>query len=243
MVDNIDDKNKSPQVDNPTSPLVHKSTSGQADKSASPQLDIKKRKYYEVFGDYVSRVNFQQTLIIILVCIIVFLIVLLAQTIKKPPIVIRVDSLGQAEAFENVKSYQNITEPELINFTNLFVNYYTSYNFYSIKDDFKHAGQMMTENMFNKANSIIRTNNTIENVQTKQLKTETKLTHINVLKDTPDFVAVKVKGTRFITSYNNPEYKAEESFDMELSIKKVKRSLDTPYGLLVDNFSEELYKQ
>ncbi len=215
----------------------------QADKSASTQIDKPKRKYYEVFGDYVNRVNFQQTLIVVLVCIIVFLIILLSQAMKKTPIVIRVDSLGQAEAFENVKSYQNITKPELVNFTNNFVMYYTSYNFYSIKDDFRHAGKMMTENMFNKANSIVISNNIIENVQNKQLKTETKITHINVLKDTPDFVAVKVKGTRFISSYNNTEYKAEESFDIELSIKKVKRTMDAPYGLLVDNFSEELYKK
>lgn len=202
-----------------------------------------KRKYYEVFGDYVARVNFQQTLIIILVCIIIFLIVLLAQAMKKTPIVIRVDNLGQTEAFENVKSYQNITKPELVNFTNNFIMYYTSHNFYSIKDDFKHAGKMMTESMFNRTNSLVISNNVIDNVIAKQLRTETEITHINVLKDTPDFIAVKVKGTRFITSYKTLDYKAEESFDIELSIKKVKRTMDAPYGLLVDNFNEELYKK
>ena len=215
----------------------------QVDMSASTQIDKPKRKYYEVFGDYVNRVNFQQTLIIVLVCIIVFLIILLSQAMKKTPIVIRVDSLGQAEAFENVKSYQNITKPELVNFTNNFVMYYTSYNFYSIKDDFKHAGKMMTESMFNRTNSLVISNNVIDNVIAKQLKTETEITHINVLKDTPDFIAVKVKGTRFITSYKTLDYKAEESFDIELSIKKVKRTMDAPYGLLVDNFNEELYKK
>ena len=196
-----------------------------------------------MFGDYVARVNFQQTLIIILVCIIIFLIVLLAQAMKKTPIVIRVDNLGQTEAFENVKSYQNITKPELVNFTNNFIMYYTSHNFYSIKDDFKHAGKMMTESMFNRTNSLVISNNVIDNVIAKQLKTETEITHINVLKDTPDFIAVKVKGTRFITSYKTLDYKAEESFDIELSIKKVKRTMDAPYGLLVDNFNEELYKK
>lgn len=218
-------------------------TMEQADKSTSGLADKPKRKYYEVFGDYVAQVNFQQTLIIILVCIIVFLIILLSQAMKKTPIVIRVDNLGQNEAFHNVKSYQNITKPELVNFTNNFVMYYTSHNFYSIKDDFRHAGKMMTESMFEKTNSFVIANRIIDNVIDKQLKTETKITHINVLKDTPDFIAVKVKGTRFITSYKTLDYKAEESFDIELSIKKVKRTMDAPYGLLIDNFSEELYKK
>jgi hypothetical protein len=163
--------------------------------------------------------------------------------LKKTPIVIRVDSLGNAQAFENERSLQKVTSSEMANFVQYFVQYFTAYNFYSYDDDFNRAFAMMTKDCQRKMNSRLGEYGIVDQIKANELKTKLTITEINVVKDTPDTSIIKVKGTRDITSYSKHDVNREEIFDIELVVRKVKRSMNTPWGLLVENFVEELYKK
>lgn len=203
----------------------------------------KQRKYFEVFGDTVKSLAFFKTLTIVLVFLCLFLSINLRVALKKTPIVIRVDSLGNAQAFENERSLQKVTSSEMANFVQYFVQYFTSYNFYSYDDDFNKAFAMMTKECQRKMNVRLGEYGVVDQIKANELKTKLTITEINVIKDTPDNSIIKIKGTRDISSYSKHEISREEIFDIELVVKKVKRSMNTPWGLLVENFVEELYKK
>jgi hypothetical protein len=203
----------------------------------------KERKYFEVFGDMVKSLSFFQTLTIVLAFLCVFLAINLRVALKKTPIVIRVDSLGNAQAFVNEKSLQKVTPYELSNFSQLFVEFFTAHNFYTYNDDFTKAFSMMTRDCQAKMNGRLQEYGIVDQIKEQKLKTRLVITEIKVAKDTPDTSILKVKGTRNITSYEDKTLLREEIFDIELVVKKVKRSMKTPWGLLIENFVEELYKK
>jgi hypothetical protein len=199
------------------------------------------RKYYEIFGNLVRADNFKTTVIITLLGIILCLIVLLWNLMHKLPIVIRIMPNGGIESFQNAVSYQNTSKPEVINFCKTFLEYYTEWNFYSYENDLNNAEFMMTEKMASIASVEIKAGNIVDKIKKDKLKTTLLIKSITVLKDTSNFISVRITGRRNIVSYEDVQYKKEEGFDIELAIIKVERTIEHPYGLLVDNYKETQY--
>lgn len=198
------------------------------------------RKYFEVFGDLVRIDNFKTTTIIILLGIIICLLVLVWNLMNRLPIVIRVMPDGGITSFQNAVSYQNTSKPEVVNFTSQFIKFYTAWNIYSYLDDFNAAEKMMTPKMVAAAQSSIQANEVVRKIEDNKMKTVISIKTISVLQDTPSFISIRATGRRVMSSYET-QYQKEEGFDIELSILKVERTLDHPYGLLVDNFKEVQY--
>lgn len=201
------------------------------------------RKYFEVFGDTLAQNSFLKHTVLLLVCLLIFMTIIVKTSMVKPPLVIRVDGLGNAEAFKNIKNLQNVTPVEISNFTQYFMQYFTSYNFYTYDEDFTRAFKMMTPACMQKMNDRLTTNQIVESIKNNQFKTKLKIGEIITVKDSPQYINLKVKGTKEIRSYQNSDFYREEIFEDELSIKKVPRTEKTPWGLLVDSWNESLYKR
>jgi type IV secretory pathway TrbF-like protein len=200
------------------------------------------RKYFEVFGDSLNQIEFFKTLTLLLAGLCFFLLLTLKTTFKKPPLVIRVDQLGETQALRNVKSQSAVSAPEISNFTSYFLQYCTAWNYYTYETDLDRALQMSTQEYQQKLKDLIQNEQITQRIQKDQLKIKLTISEIIVENDTPKFTKVKVKGFREIRSYQNAGLVQEIIFESSLILKKVERTTKTPWGLLADNWSESLYK-
>ena len=62
------------------------------------------RRYYEVFGDLESQLEFLKLASLVLLCLLFFAIFGAFVLAKRPPVVIRVDEVGKAEDREEKKA-------------------------------------------------------------------------------------------------------------------------------------------
>ena len=213
------------------------------EKKPHAQTNTKKRKYFEVFGDSLNELTFLRKITLFLIMIVIFQTVIIVRSINKNPLVIRVDALGNANAYKDVDFTQTISPAEVSNFTQYFLQYFTAHNFYTYDEDFTRAFKMMTPNAQRKLNNELTKNQTVDKIKKFQLKTKLIISEINIEKDSPEYINLRVRGTRDIQSYENLDLYKEEIFEDKIVLKKITRSEKTPWGLLVDNFNEELFKK
>ena len=225
-----------------------KKTTEQPDSRTVEQKNRKtekkeQRKYFEVFGETINQLNFFKTLTVFLLMLCIFLVIIVRKSVNKLPLVIRVDSLGYAETAKYDKSILTASPVEISNFAQYFLQYFSAHNFYTYDEDFIKAFKMMTEECQRKLDDYIKIKNITANIKGNQEKTKLTITEIRTVKDSPDYINLKVKGNREIRSYQDVDFYREEIFEAELSIKKVERTEKTPWGLLIDSWNESLYKQ
>ena len=85
--------------------------------SKEPSQRVRPQKYFEVFGDTLIQLNFFKNLCLALSALSVFLIACLRVALTRPPLVVRVNSLGKVESFKDDPLDAHLTGPELSNFT------------------------------------------------------------------------------------------------------------------------------
>lgn len=202
-----------------------------------------KRKYFEVFGDTLNMLNVFKKLSLLLVFLVIFQTIIIVRLINKMPLVIRVDSLGKAAAYGDVESETRVTKPEISNFVHHFLKYFLENNFYTYDDDFTTAFKMMTRKSQQELNTYLSVNSIVENIKANQLKARLIITEIHIVNDSEEYINLKVKGTREITSYSDTDFFREIIFENEISLNKVNRTESTPWGLLVDSWSESRFKE
>ncbi len=199
-------------------------------------------KYYEAWGEALDSLQFLKRLAICLVFMNVLLMILLRHAQQKPPLVIRVDEIGKAEPIKDVNATYRVTKPEVLNFTKLFMKYFLERNFYTWKDNLVEAGNMMTPEFRDKSNKEINLSAEASAVETNKLTSKLNFSEIEVGRETTDNIIVALKGWRQIASYNDPKFLKETIFEGEIVLKKVPRTVDMPYGLLVDSYKETVFK-
>lgn len=200
------------------------------------------RKYFEVWGDSLETVQFLKKLVIGLVFINAMSLYLLKRSQSKPPLVIRVNEVGKAEPIKNINALAQITKPEVLNFTKLFMKYFLERNFYTWKENLIEAGAMMTPEFREKTNKETSFREEGNSVESNKLTSKLNFSNIEISRETGDSLIVTMKGWRQITSYNDPQFLKETIFEGEMVLKKTSRSVETPYGLLVDSYKEKIFK-
>lgn len=230
---NIFGKKKSPETKNTDNNLIVQ-TPGK----------IKEKKYFEVFGDVLNQANVFKLLAFILAALNVFQAIIIKTLLNKPPLVIRVDRSGQpmTMSMSDIKSLQKITAPEITNFIQYFLQYLTAYNYYTYDEDITRALKMMSFDLQQKMNERLKTKQVFEEIKKMQPKTKLNITDLVITNDTPEYTNIKVRGSREITSYQNAAYYKETVFEDTLTLKKVERTKELPWGLLVDHWEEAIFK-
>jgi len=221
--------------------LFRRKESGTPAPNSSPALPDQ-RKYFEVWGDSFEMVQFLKKLVMCLVFINVMSLILLKRSQTKPPLVIRVDEVGKAEPIKNINTIAQVTKPEVLNFTKLFMKYFLERNFYTWKDNLIEAGAMMTPDFREKINKEVNFKEEGSSVESNKLTSKLNFSNIEVSRETKDSLIVNMKGWRQITSYNDAQFLKETIFEGEMVLKKIPRSIETPYGLLVDSYKEKIFK-
>jgi len=102
---------------------------------------------------------------------------------------------------------------------------------------------MMTPEFQTKANDLLKRENTVENLKANQTKTTLFLTELRVIRDTSEVFECKVKGYRQVGSYKPDAASGEVVFEHDIVLLKVPRSQESPYGILVQDFHESVFKR
>lgn len=205
--------------------------------------DLPKRKYFEVWGDLEAQNN---TLKLILSFLCVLLLVSMGLTYlatKKPPVVIRVQDIGKAEAIQKFSVNNQITEAEYFFFTKLFIRKFTEYNSYTVSSEITEAFSLMTSNYQKIAKKEVIDSNLISKISQASINTKIEIREIKLEREDDNYAVISFLGLRSITSYNDRDFIQDSLFKGDIILKKVSRNMNHPQGLLVDEYREILVKQ
>lgn len=162
--------------------------------------------------------------------------------LSRPPVVITVNPTGEASVVQMGRAAP-VSEIEVKNFVSLFERFYTELDAFTYGSDLKSAFAMMTKEYQAKADERIKKDRVVEALKANQTKTALTITEIRIAKDTPQYLDCRVKGYRDIGSHKSDETTNEVVFEDDVLLKKVTRSMSAPYGVLVQDWSESLFKK
>ena len=199
--------------------------------------------YYEVWGGLESAnralwIGLWFSITVALLCL-----VLVRLLLTRPPVVIRVSDAGAAQVVSEPGRQPPVGEAEIKNFLSLFERFFWGLNFYGYEQDLKVAFSMMTPNFRPKAEELLKREGTVETLQANQSKVTVTLTELEVLRDTPVLLECRVLGSRQLTSYKPEGPSGEVVFEHNIILRKVPRSEQAPYGVLVEDFKERVFKR
>ena len=218
-------------------------TTAPADMPAASSEGLASRRFFEVFGDALTENIFLRNLAIVLGGGCILLTIAVVRLAGTPPLVIRVDNVGEPVAYTNIKVQNAVTGPEVRNFADHFTRYLLAWDLYTQTRDIDTAFRMMTPTAAQKMYQTLNTMKAESFAKEHSLRTTIQIAEIEVEKDTPEIVRVKVRGTRTGSSYTDKDFKKETTFEDTFVARKVDRSLKTPWGLLVDDWQESIFKE
>ncbi len=204
----------------------------------SENVEKLKRKYFEVFGDLETQCEFLKFMNRCL-----FGLVFLALTggfllAKRPPVVIRVNEVGKAEAIENILAHNTPSEPEILYFAKSFTHKYTEHNAYTLSRDISDAMNMMSSAYQKTARRELVDSGVLARVKEAGINTQIEIKEQTIERQTPEYVSVSLIGVRTLGSFKNPDFKQASLFKAEILCRKTGRSIDLPWGLLVEDYHE-----
>lgn len=199
--------------------------------------------YYEVWGGLESANKALWVALWLAVTVALLALALVRVQARRPPVVIKVDGSGQSVTLSGVDRQPPVGEAEVRNFLALFERFFIELNAYTYDADLRLAFTMMTPEFQSKANDLLKRENTIENLKLNQTKTTLFLTELRVMRDTPEVFECKVKGYRQAGSYKPDAASGEVVFEHDIVLRKVPRSQQSPYGILVEDMHESVFKR
>jgi len=199
--------------------------------------------YYEVWGGLESANRALWVALWFAVTVALLSLILLRVALRRPPVVIRVDASGQAQASADIGLQPAVSEAEIKNFLALFERFYTQLNSYTYDSDLNLALAMMTPDFRSKAQDNFKSQGVLEKLKAEARRTSLTLTEIRVVSDTTKVIECEVKGYREIGSYTQDAPSQEVVFEDDVILKKVPRSEQAPNGVLVQDWNESLFKK
>ena len=209
----------------------------------SKTLPLGRPAYYEVWGGLESANKALWTALWLAITVAILALALLRVQSRRPPVVIKVDGSGQSVTLSGADRQPPVGEAEVRNFLALYERFFIELNAYTYDADLRLAFTMMTPEYQAKANDFLKRENTVENLKSNQTKTTLFLTELRVLRDTPQVFECKVKGYRQVGSYKPDVVAGEVVFEHDIVLLKVPRSQQAPYGILVQDFHESVFKR
>ena len=198
------------------------------------------RRYYEVFGDLESQLEFLKLASLVLLCLLFFAIFGAFVLAKRPPVVIRVDEVGKAEAISDIAAHNAPSGPEILYFTRTFVKRYAEYNAYTVSRDMAEAWNLMSARFQSAAKRNLIESGILARIEEAKLCAALEFKEEKIERETPEHVLVSLVWVRTLKSYKDSDYRDASLLKSELVLKKIPRSFPAPSGLLVEDYKEIL---
>jgi hypothetical protein len=202
-----------------------------------------KRKYYEVWGGLEAQNNTLKLALFGLILALVAFMLLSFMGARRPPVVIRVDDIGKAEAVTDYAVNNAVTKPELFYFTKLFIEKFTAYDSYTLSSDLSDAFSLMTRRYQETAKKDIIDSKLVSQISQASLRASVELRDMKIDREDSKHATISFICVRTIRSYSNKDFIKDSLFKGDIVVKKVSRSMSNPHGLLVEEYREVLVKE
>ncbi len=203
---------------------------------------VKKRNgrlFYEIWGDLESQ---NATLKVIIIIMSLILIVALFTSfytykINRVPIVIRVNNAGNAEVLRNLPFNNRVGMGEIIYFSKTFVREFTGFNSIMIKTELSRALNKMSYSYGEKTLVMIVKNKFVQKMEKANITSIIKFKRIKLIRQTTNHDELNIYIVRTVISNSNSHVKNSVAYEDKLILKRIKRSLQYPFGLEVVYFN------
>ena len=204
--------------------------------------DYKKRNgrlFYEIWGDLEAQ-NTTLKIIIVLMSLITSTSLLTAFYTYKAnriPVVIRVNSVGNAKVLRNLPFNNKTGMGEIVYFSKSFVREFTGFNSIMIKTELSRALNKMSETYGKKTLRAIIRSRFVQKMEKADITSKIKFKKIKLIKQTVNHDELKLYVIRTVISNSDTSAKNAAAYEDKLILKRIKRSVQYPFGLEVVYFS------
>ncbi|MCL4498207.1 MAG: hypothetical protein M1467_08920, partial [Deltaproteobacteria bacterium] len=204
--------------------------------------DIKKRNsrlFYEIWGDLESQNAALKVVILLMSLILIAALFTSFYTYKinRVPIVIRVNSAGNARVLRNLPFNNRVGMGEIVYFSKSFVREFTGFNSLMIKTELSRALNKMSPDYGEKTLKIIVKNGFIQKMEKAGITSIIKFKKIKLIRQTVNHDELKLYIVRTVVSDDDSNIKNNAAYEDKLILKRIKRSVQYPFGLEVVYFS------
>lgn len=213
-----------------------------AEPAVAP-ISLREPVYYEAWGGFESANRALWAALWLSGTIALLLAICLRVQMTRPPVVIRVSENGEASVAKPGELSAPVGNAEVRNFLALFERFFVELNAYTYDADLRMAFAMMTPEFQAKANERLKREAVVEGLQSNETRTRVVLTDLRVERETGEFLECRLKGYREIGSFKPDTETREVVFEHEIVLRKVPRSENAPYGVLVEAFNESVFKR
>ena len=197
------------------------------------------RLFYEIWGDLEAQ-NATLKIIIILMSLITLASLSTAFYTYKAnriPVVIRVNSVGNAKILRNLPFNNKTGMGEITYFSKSFVREFTAFNSIMIKTELSRALNKMSETYGKKTLRAIIRSRFVQKMEKADITSKIKFKKIKLIKQTVNHDELKLYVIRTVISNSDTSVKNAAAYEDKLILKRVKRSIQYPFGLEVVYFS------
>lgn len=173
-----------------------------------------------------------------MVALLAVMAVAFVRASAKPPVVIRVDEIGNAEAISDYATNNAVMDVEVNAFAKDFVKSIVEVNSYTISKDLARALNMMTRQFQEAHRKKLAEGQYVMKIKNAKIQREMEIDRLAITARTPEGYELDVRGilsTSPLGDVNAP--KDRGGLMGQLYIVNVPRAALTPYGLLVSNFN------
>ncbi len=197
------------------------------------------RLFYEIWGDLEAQ-NTTLKIIIVLMSLITLASLLTAFYTYKAdriPVVIRVNSIGNAKVLRNLPFNNKTGMGEIVYFSKSFVREFTGFNSIMIKTELSRALNKMAEAYGKKTLRAVIRSRFVQKMEKADITSKIKFKKIKLIKQTVNHDELKLYVIRTVISNSDTSVKNEAAYEDKLILKRIKRSVQYPFGLEVVYFS------
>lgn len=208
-----------------------------------PKRSVGGVRFYETWAELIVDMWFHR--VVAVASLFLFFVILFwaLKVLTRPPVVIRVDRLGNPQIVQDARSEGSIAPEEIQNFVTYFIEYWRGWDYYKYDDNFKRVFEkQMTGELANKLNTYLRENRVIEKIKQEKLKYKVMASSIVIKSRDKNYVVVEVAGTREEGSYDGAVTvgKKDVRFLATIVLKVVPRTV-SPWGLLAQDYEEKVF--
>lgn len=204
------------------------------------KLEGMKRPYYEFFGDLQSDRERWKIISFFLIALLFLDVVQDFRAANQLPFVIHVNEVGKAEAIKDIRSNNQVADLEILDFARTFVNEFRGLNSYTLPENSSKAWNRMTTRFQKIANRDLIDSGFFARFDKTGLYARIEIKEEKIERQTDKFAFVSLIGVRTILNYNDPSYREASLFKADLVLKKVPRTKNAIWGLLVEDFRETI---
>ncbi len=198
-----------------------------------------KRFFYEIWGDLNAQ-NTTLKIVIILMAIITSIALFTAYftyEINRIPIVIRVSKAGSAKVLRDLPFNNRVGIGEIVYFSKTFIREFTGFNSITIKTQLSRALNKMSKSYGKSTLKMIIREKFIQKMEKANISSEIKYKKIKLIRQTVNHDELKLYIIRTVISNADSSTENAAAYEDKLILKRVKRSIQYPFGLKVVYFN------